>query len=49
MGNSKQKIIEKLNCIPDDLSEEDLTFLHYIANSGESLLNFRDKPGAFLI
>lgn len=22
MGNSKQKIIEKLNCIPDDLSEE---------------------------
>ena len=24
MGNSKQKIIEKLNCIPDDLSEEEI-------------------------
>lgn len=23
MGNSKQKIIEKLKCIPDDLSEEE--------------------------
>lgn len=24
MGNSKQKIIEKLKCIPDDLSEEEI-------------------------
>ena len=24
MGNSKQQIIEKLNCIPDDLSEEEI-------------------------
>lgn len=24
MGNSKQKIIERLNCIPDDLSEEEI-------------------------
>ena len=24
MGNSKQKIIERLNCIPEDLSEEEI-------------------------
>ena len=47
MGNSKQKIIEKLNCIPDDLSEEEIIErLYRMMRLGQSKQRC-EKEGSF--
>ena len=47
MGNSKQKIIEKLNCIPDDLSEEEIIERLYRMMRLEQSKQRCEKEGSF--
>ena len=47
MGNSKQKIIEKLNCIPDDLSEEEIIERLYRMMRLEHSKQRYEKEGSF--
>lgn len=47
MGNSKQKIIEKLNCIPDDLSEEKIIERLYRMMRLEDSKQRYEKEGSF--
>jgi predicted transcriptional regulator len=47
MGNSKQKIIEKLNCIPDGLSEEEIIERLYRMTRLEHSKQRCEKEGIF--
>lgn len=47
MGNSKQKIIDKLNCIPDDLSEEEIIERLYRMMRLEDSKQRYEKEGSF--
>ena len=47
MVNSKQKIIEKLNCIPDDLSEEEIIERLYRMMRLEQSKQRCEKEGSF--
>lgn len=47
MGNSKQKIIERLNCIPDDLSEEEIIERLYRIMRLEHSKQRCEKEGSF--
>ena len=47
MGNSKQKIIDKLKCIPDDLSEEEIIERLYLMMRLEQSKQRCEKEGSF--
>lgn len=47
MGNSKQKIIDKLKCIPDDLSEEEIIERLYRMMRLEQSKQRCEKEGSF--
>ena len=47
MGNTKKKIIEKLNCIPDDLSEEEIIERLYRMMRLEQSKQRCEKEGSF--
>ena len=47
MGNSKQKIIDKLKCIPDDLSEEEIIERLYRMMRLEQSNQRCEKEGSF--